>query len=335
MSDLQEKIIELGFQLFSIKLYWVAASAWWFYEYFLTFDDEVNYAWKGRKTPVFWLFILNRYLAPCYIVITLFAYFSPQWTLGVCSRYGFMETFETVTLTTTAQLFIALRVYAITAKHKLFPAFTILVLLAQWGIAIYAMSQSSLGTDQVALLLPVRRDIDSSVAATIPALPVLPTIDPYHICIFISTLTVTPYVKAFLGLALAYDTIAFLVIFGVTLRRQRSYKLLPIIQVIQRDGIMYFLILFSSNLLWVLLIQYAPPALKFLHNQPAMLVSSVMITRITLNLKKASQSQTVISWGVHTFEATPWQALGSNATELSTFRAARKRSNNEGSETMY
>ncbi|CAK5276869.1 unnamed protein product [Mycena citricolor] len=334
MSDLQEKIIELGFQLFSIKLYWVAASAWWFYEYFLTFDDEVNYAWKGRKTPVFWLFILasspdwvisNAANVPRRIAISLPATF----------RYGFMETFETVTLTTTAQLFIALRVYAITAKHQLFPAFTILVLLAQWGIAIYAMSQSSLGTDQVALLLPVRRDIDSSVAATIPALPVLPTIDPYHICIFISTLTVTPYVKAFLGLALAYDTIAFLVIFGVTLRRQRSYKLLPIIQVIQRDGIMYFLILFSSNLLWVLLIQYAPPALKFLHNQPAMLVSSVMITRITLNLKKASQSQTVISWGVHTFEATPWQALGSNATELSTFRAARKRSNNEGSETMY
>ncbi|KAF9462323.1 hypothetical protein BDZ94DRAFT_1322699, partial [Collybia nuda] len=73
-------IIALGYDLFSIKLYWVACSALWVYDYFLTLDDEIRYAWKGRKTLVFWLFILNRYLAPCFIIITLVAYFADSFT---------------------------------------------------------------------------------------------------------------------------------------------------------------------------------------------------------------------------------------------------------------
>jgi hypothetical protein len=94
-------------------------------------------------------------------------------------------------------------VYAITAKNRIFPCIAAGIMAAQWAIAIYAMSQSSQGTDQVALLL----------SRELPPLPPLPTIDPYHgtichlysqsflkysvkitVCIFISVLTV--YVQA-------------------------------------------------------------------------------------------------------------------------------------------
>lgn len=126
-----------------------------------------------------------------------------------------METLETVLLTSTAEIFIALRysklcsssyittfspiffsVYAITKKNLIFPCIAGSMLACQWAIAIYVMSLSSLGTDQPALLLS--RDL--------PPLPTLPDIDPYHgesnfnpiwvsfdpsclVCIFISTLT--------------------------------------------------------------------------------------------------------------------------------------------------
>ena len=78
-----------------------------------------------------------------------------------------------------------------------------LIMAWQWGIAIYAMSQSSQGTDQPALL----------ISRALPPLPQLPNADPFHsespsqfkfnsmtevilfpptlaVCIFISTLTV-------------------------------------------------------------------------------------------------------------------------------------------------
>ncbi|KAJ6608074.1 hypothetical protein B0H10DRAFT_1816632, partial [Mycena sp. CBHHK59/15] len=67
-----------------------------------------------------------------------------------------------------------------------------------------------------------------------------------------------PYVKAFLALSLAFDTLVFIAIVYVTVKSSRSYQFMPLMRIIQRDGIMYFLVLFSSNLVWVLLLIYAP-----------------------------------------------------------------------------
>ncbi|KAF9462318.1 hypothetical protein BDZ94DRAFT_1261590 [Collybia nuda] len=172
-----------------------------------------------------------------------------------------METLETVLLTSTAEIFIALRVYAITKKNLIFPCIAGSMLACQWAIAIYVMSLSSLGTDQPALLLS--RDL--------PPLPTLPDIDPYHVCIFISTLTAVPFVEAFLSISLAFDGIAFLIIIGATVKSSSSYKFMPMMRIIRRDGIMYFFVLFSSNLVWIILLLHARPGLKFVHNQPAMM----------------------------------------------------------------
>ncbi|KAJ7177495.1 hypothetical protein C8R43DRAFT_872502, partial [Mycena crocata] len=151
-----------------------------------------------------------------------------------CTRYGFMETLETVLLTTTAELFLALRVYAITAQSKVFPCVTAAILSCQWAIAIYAMD--------------------------IPGLPPLPNLDPYHGNQIILAITddSVPYVKGFLSLSLAFDTLVFLTIVYVTVKSSKSYQFMPLMRIIQRDGILYFLVLFSSNLIWVLLLIYAP-----------------------------------------------------------------------------
>lgn len=124
------------------------------------------------------------------------------------------------------------------------------------------------------------------------------------VCIFISTLTVcviscpyldrpvycthrthsTPWVEAYLFLSLAFDIVIFLTIIYTTLRATRYFTLTRIMHVIQRDGIIYFFTLFSSNLVWVLLLLHArvgsspvfamsfltsiiQNGLKFMHNQ--------------------------------------------------------------------
>ncbi|KAJ7306634.1 hypothetical protein DFH08DRAFT_975892 [Mycena albidolilacea] len=46
-----------------------------------TFTTEVEYIWKGKKGPLVYLFVLNRYLTPLGFIINLFAYLSPMWTL--------------------------------------------------------------------------------------------------------------------------------------------------------------------------------------------------------------------------------------------------------------
>ncbi|KAJ3517450.1 hypothetical protein NLJ89_g509 [Agrocybe chaxingu] len=197
-----------------------------------------------------------------------------------------------------AELFLTLRVYALSGKSKSVLVISALFMAWQWGIAIYAMSQSDKGTDNVAVLLSV---------PTFP-LPRLPEVDPYHgasssfplVCIFISVLGIAKWVEAWLCLSLAFDGLVFLAIIFITVRSARQHGFVPMMRIIQRDGIVYFFVLFSSNLVWLMLLLHARPALKFLHNQPAMVVSTIMINRITLNLKKARDKRS--AWGVQTFE---------------------------------
>ncbi|KAF8144113.1 hypothetical protein K438DRAFT_1632417, partial [Mycena galopus ATCC 62051] len=148
-----------------------------------------------------------------------------------CMRYGFMEGLQSISLATTAEITIMLRIYAMTEKSKIFPCLTALVLSCQWAL--------------VALLIP--RD-----------LPTLPNIDPYHGeqsgCANIRV--VVPFTKSFLSLSLAFDTLACMITIYVTVKSSRSHNTL--VETIQRDGIMYFLVLFGSNLAWLLLLHYAP-----------------------------------------------------------------------------
>jgi len=81
-----------------------------------------------------------------------------------------METLETMLLTCTSDTdvcsydflyyslisSIPLRVYALIGKRKPVLFICGVILLWQWAIALYAMSQSSKGTDQLALLLSPR-----------------------------------------------------------------------------------------------------------------------------------------------------------------------------------
>ncbi|KAA1477974.1 hypothetical protein DENSPDRAFT_787417, partial [Dentipellis sp. KUC8613] len=141
-----------------------------------------------------------------------------------CARYGFMETLETVILSTIAEIFMALRVYAVTKKHKAILVFAAAIILWQWGIAVE------------------------------PPLPTLPDIDPFHSTCFFSS---EPWVEAFLCISLAFDIVVFLIITIGTTQAIRNTHIKRMLRVIQQDGIIYFFVMFSSNLVWLLLVLHA------------------------------------------------------------------------------
>ncbi|KAF5386810.1 hypothetical protein D9615_002135 [Tricholomella constricta] len=193
-----------------------------------------------------------------------------------------MEAIGSATLTTTAEVFLTLRVYAVLERRKPILFVAGAIILCQWGLVFYLASQASKGTAQVAVLLS--RNL-------IPDLPAVPDTDPYHskengfsslkimdaeklsVCILISTLHEITFGEAILSLALAFDGLAFIgIVYGIAVkcRATTSDVKLPLMRVIKRDGIIYFLVLFSSNLVWLILLLHARPALKFIHNQPAM-----------------------------------------------------------------
>ncbi|GAB1522801.1 hypothetical protein RhiXN_05920 [Rhizoctonia solani] len=64
------------------KYYLIASITMMAYDMVLTFHLEYEYIWKRKKTLVSYLFLVNRYLNPCYYIITTTAYFDPSWTFA-------------------------------------------------------------------------------------------------------------------------------------------------------------------------------------------------------------------------------------------------------------
>ncbi|ESK95415.1 hypothetical protein Moror_3853 [Moniliophthora roreri MCA 2997] len=232
-----------------------------------------------------------------------------------------MEGLQTFLSICIAEIFITLRVYALLGMHKGILAVSGTIMICQWAIGIYVLSVG--GLSQPAALLSRRAE-----------LPTLPNAGPYHICQLISGIIAAPWTEAYLCLTLVFDGLAFIAILVVTLKMipKRGTHVLYILKVIQRDGILYFFVLFSSNLVWVLLLLRARRALKLVHGQQTLVLSGVMINRITLNLKKASDNshcyvvEDPYAWSMRTFEQTtmPWSV---RTFEQTTMRSPKKRTN--------
>lgn len=71
-----------------------------------------------------------------------------------------------------------------------------------------------------------------------------------------------PYVEAGICLSLAFDGMAFLIILTVTLD-PFSHEVMSITRVIRRDSIMYFFAIFSSNLVWFVLLLHGRVSIPF------------------------------------------------------------------------
>ncbi|QRV78555.1 hypothetical protein RhiJN_06570 [Ceratobasidium sp. AG-Ba] len=69
-------------QITAAKYYLIASITMMAYDMILTFHQEFEYIWKRKKTIVSYLFLLNRYLNPCYYIITTTSYFDPHWTFN-------------------------------------------------------------------------------------------------------------------------------------------------------------------------------------------------------------------------------------------------------------
>ncbi|KAG9097585.1 hypothetical protein FS749_005953 [Ceratobasidium sp. UAMH 11750] len=84
-DQLRHTITEAS-QITAAKYYLIASITMMGYDMILTFHQEFEYIWKRKKTIVSYLFLLNRYLNPCYYVITTTSYFDPNWTFEVSLR---------------------------------------------------------------------------------------------------------------------------------------------------------------------------------------------------------------------------------------------------------
>ncbi|PPR07619.1 hypothetical protein CVT24_004172 [Panaeolus cyanescens] len=258
------------------------------YDHLLTLQEEVERIWKQKTSGATILFLINRYGTLLSFIVVLDAFHDPSWPRAVCDRFVMFEGAQTIVFVGICELIMILRVYALYGRS----AIVLVFLMALWCAQI------------------VMSGIGIHTGWAVPSPPDLNTgciLDGDN-TLFLS-LWVAPLVT---------DTF----IFALTLWRIRRYKRrvrsTPLVQIFLRDGIMYFFAIFSANFLNFMIYVLAPSDLKPVGASFSQLLTSVMISRLVLNLRAVSNSPSTdhstsqMSTGIYTYPVTKIQNMESS-----------------------
>ncbi|RDX46609.1 hypothetical protein OH76DRAFT_821368 [Lentinus brumalis] len=269
--------------LLAAKLFSLASCVMLFYDMAITFGDEVERIWKQRFTGATVLWFLNRYLSPLGYIVIIVSFNDPSWSKAACQRYVlYPEILKIFTATAVGLIFI-LRLYSIYSRSKtVLYGFSALLLL-ELAIKIWAF------TDGVMLQLP-----------------------PGFVgCILTGRSSPGDRIIYTWVAELVFDSAVFFATLYRTLqlyRRTMIGEALSLITVIMRDGIMYFGAIFMSNLVTVLIFIFAPNDLKVINASFSTLITSLMVSRLMLNLRgEVMKRSAVISNSLNNREDESYQ----------------------------
>ncbi|KAG7098242.1 hypothetical protein E1B28_000206 [Marasmius oreades] len=230
----------------------------------ITFGDEVERIWKRQITGASVLFLLNRYLTPIQFGFEIDAFNNPRWSTYSnvlkgfsCDRVVAFEGYATVALVTVCELIMILRVFALYGRNYWILSFLLALLAGHVIISSYGLS------------VGMRAPLTAGFVG----------------CIF----TGPPRETLFPAIWYAPVVVDF-IIFGFTLHRTMKYSRAlgsstPLLRQFTRDGVLYFAIIFSANMINVLVYELAVQDLKAIGASFSQMITSVMISRLVLNLR--------------------------------------------------
>lgn len=275
-------LVVLGQDLFVTKLYCAAIITVVIYDFLLTLQDEIMFIWKTKKTWVSFVFLFSRYFSVACCIIISIPYFSPRFTAKMCDRWAVFQLVQAAMALSASQVLMMLRVYAMSGRNK---CILISLSIIASGNSIFIL---------VLAMLPGNKGIP------------LPNIDleVYRLC-YLSPVCKTCDLIV-IAVSLSFDVAVFILTLIYSVRTARSSKPSHLLRALVLDGVMYFFFVFSSNLLWLLLIKYARVGLKFVQEEPNILLTPMIINRLMLALHKASHkdAQPGITWDGHSRTVT-------------------------------
>ncbi|THH20022.1 hypothetical protein EW146_g1256 [Bondarzewia mesenterica] len=211
------------------------------YDHLCTFSEEIRCVWKKKKTFILYIFIFIRYYAPLAMTVVAYGYFST----------------------------------AMTRDKYIQPSFS---------ASVYSRPTS------IPPILPplIRIGLPHRCAKWVLFLP-LGTIIPLTFFSGILMVLSGELSTMYLFFELSFDTLIFILSMSRTIyiyyKHQGTGAInghgSSLMTNLMRDGIFYFAVIFSMNIIWILMIMYAPVGARAV----AALVTTTMICRITLNLR--------------------------------------------------
>ncbi|KAJ6466328.1 hypothetical protein C8R45DRAFT_1172842 [Mycena sanguinolenta] len=240
------------------------------WDHVITFSDEVEYIWKGKKKgPIIYLFIFNRYFTPLGFIINLFAYLSPTWTIErfVISVLAPHQSPEASNLPVVGAMML-LRINALYPTQRWITVLLGLMLVVETGVNAWLISRGE----------PVLHNQASGV----------------HACSMIFDPAISHAASASAWYPLLYDSIVFALTVNRTLPSIRKKQAGFIVKRLLEDGVLYYSVIFSITFVLTFMIVAAPPGTKNICAQMEQLITVAMMSRITLSLKKAGRHGEIV-----------------------------------------
>ncbi|KAJ6511898.1 hypothetical protein C8R47DRAFT_1207254 [Mycena vitilis] len=236
-----------------------------------TFPAEVEYIWKGRKGLIVYLFLLNRYLTPLGFIVNLFAYLSPVWTpecLKIifrfrCAHFVRYEGSMTLIGIHVVGMMMFLRIRALYWTNRVVVGGVFSLLLVSLGISAWLLTHGQ----------PVTH------------------VSGVRACTMIFPLNLSPIASSSAWLPLLYDSVVVVLTLVKALPLPRINSGTHVMKRLLEDGLMYYVAIFSVNLVLTIMIIAAPLGLKNIAAQLELIITVTMMSRITLNLKKCAQKK--------------------------------------------
>ncbi|KLO19079.1 hypothetical protein SCHPADRAFT_899183 [Schizopora paradoxa] len=235
------------------------------YDNLLTLADEVELIWKRKFSASA---SINRYYSLAALAIGCLEDLSPAFTATSisCQKMILYQPLAiAIPLTFFPNFVIALRVYALYGRNKHLAALLITYLLGEFGVALWVYLTPSMYSVQL------------------PGPAIITNSSPVHVCLAHSSVSLTNLeAAAFQFAQTAYDSFCLVLVLYKSVKafmNQRSFDGLHTI--IATHGVAYYMVVFTSNISWALLVLVATTGLKYSMARLAPLAAN----KLTLSLR--------------------------------------------------
>ncbi|KAH9986924.1 hypothetical protein BJV74DRAFT_988371 [Russula compacta] len=255
------------------------------WDHVVTFSDEVEYIWKGRKGPVADSLLQqstssschltymtirnnlrpqNRYLIPLGFIVNLWAYFRKTWTLHRCGHFVRYEGSMTMIGVTVVALMMFLRVRALYSQSLLVQFFVLVILFTFIGLNSWLLTHG----------IPVPH-------------PAYPLVDS---CTMIVDPKISgPLASSSAWLPLVYDTaVIFLTLIG-TAKHRNSKDTGQMFRAMFKEGLVYYSVICTITLVFTMMVVFAEPSVRNITGQVQLCLTVAMMSRITIHLKRSAR----------------------------------------------
>ncbi|KAF7760642.1 hypothetical protein Agabi119p4_10051 [Agaricus bisporus var. burnettii] len=230
-----------------------------------TFVEEVEYIWKGKKGIFIYLFLFNRYFTPLNFIINLHAFISPVWTAEV--RLTFTSSLGSQSESLTVSFSTHLGVWPL---HKTYITIILsLILIIETIVNLW-------------LIIFAHRVIHNPKSGVTSCSNVFDNEKP----------GIAVLGPASAWIPLMYDT----VVFALTLYRtvpplRNATNTSTIIRRLFEDGLLYYTVILAVTLVLTTMLIKSPEGIRQIAAQTEQLITVAMMSRITLNLRKAARQR--------------------------------------------